>query len=478
MILKRRWKAEITVFLSLLMISLLAFLAALIESSTVAVSKSYARGEADRAIESVFAEYQQELLEEFDIFAIDATYETGMYSIENITERLNYYGNDDMEWEVTQLQLLSDQNCAAFEEQIVTYMSQKYGATQLENWGVDLDIFEVQREDGEDNTSEFAKSTESIVDDIQEDESTFTIENTVLEGILNLQNNSVLSLVMVDISDISDGEVEASELSSNRNLEDGIDSYSLDDTSDSTSKLLVNEYVLEHYYCATDYLVSNSVLEQLDEGDSSVISSEESGGLQYELEYILEGKDSDQENLASIANQLIVMRMATNYACLLQSPSKQAEVNTMALSLATLVLMPELEPAIAEALLLGWAYGESVVDVRSLLSGNHLELVKSESDWQLGLSGLMTIGSDEDTLVGNDVDGGLDYEDFLHILIYLEDKDTVVIRALDMLEQRLQLTCGLEYFQVDTCVTQLEFINTSSVTGGFTYEFPVTFTYR
>ena len=51
----------------------------------------------NRAIESVFAEYQKELLEEYEIFALDAGYETGRYSEQNLIDRLEYYGAGSME---------------------------------------------------------------------------------------------------------------------------------------------------------------------------------------------------------------------------------------------------------------------------------------------------------------------------------------------------------------------------------------------
>lgn len=50
-------KGEITAFLSLIFVLLLSFIGAIIESASIQISKSYARGNVDQAIHSVFAEY-------------------------------------------------------------------------------------------------------------------------------------------------------------------------------------------------------------------------------------------------------------------------------------------------------------------------------------------------------------------------------------------------------------------------------------
>lgn len=464
----RRYKAEVTVFLSLLMGVMLIFIAALVESATVQIAKSYARGEADRAMESIFAEYHQELLEEFGIFAIESTYETGNNDVENVIDRLALYGSDSMEWDVVQMQLLSDDNGAAFEAQIVTYMQQKYGLDKLEGLVDDSGTWTTQQTEGEETTDEMEDSSASLLEQVELEDGTLEMDGTALEGMFAIQGSSALDLVVGDSIALSTQSVEINDLPSHRTLENGVGNYQVEDTSEGMAKIMVCEYALEFYESAVS---SGTSLEQGDV-DSTIT------GLQYELEYILEGKDSDQENLSGVVNQLLAMRMAPNYVCLLQSVTMRAEVSTLALSIATASGLPELEPIIEQALLLGWAYGESIMDIRSLLKGNKVTLLKSELDWQLDLDSLMTMGTEQDNLIGKDMESGLDYEEYLRILIYLEDKDTVLMRALDMLELRLNATYGLTYFKVDQCITQLEFINTSTVIGGYTYEFPVFFSYR
>lgn len=445
---------------------LIAFIGVLIDSSAVNVSKSYARGESDRAMESVFAEYHQELMNEFGIFGVEATYETGNYQTENLVERLQFYGNESATWEITQLQLLTDQDGAAFEEQILAYMNQKYGVTYLESLGINISSLESQRTEGETVTENLTESTESIFEQVDEEGNTLEVEDETITNITNLQEMDILELVLEDTSVLSNAEINSSTLVSNRTRQQGINSYSLTNSSTTTSNILVSEYVLDKYDSYVDLLV-------LGESDTSA------SNLQYEVEYILEGESSDRDNLEGVVNKILLMRMGINYTCLIQSPTMRAEVSAMAWTIATASGAVVLQPVIEQALILGWSYGESVMDMRSLLSGKSISLIKSELDWQLGLSGLMTLGTQEDQYqVGNDVSGGVNYEGYLKILLYLESKENLLWRGLDMIEQRLQVENGLAYFQVDYCVTQLECITTSNIMSNYTYEYPTVFGYQ
>lgn len=502
----KRLKGSVTIFLALFLGVILVFLSAIRESAMIGIDKSYERGVAQLAVESVFAEYHTRLLEEFHIFAIDATYESGIYSMDNLKERLEVYGMEDVEWEVTQLQLLTDENGAAFEEQIICYMEQLYGGDYLDVIFGSWEMVEVQRVEGEAMEEEQTQLEEELVSQVEaikgEEEALVeageevsmevesVLENEYIEQLSFLANASILTLVVPTSWEVSQANVEEGVLASTRELETGIASYELDSGSQVLRQMMISEYVLDHFYCATQVELED--LEEEDMADSEV--DVEASQLQYEVEYILAGKDSDEENLAEVVNQLLLMRTGVNYTCISQSATKKAEVSTLALAIATAAGYPLLADVLEQVLLVGWAYGESILDVRNLLSGGQLTLLKQEEDWQLSLSGLLNLAnvsgdssqnlSLESTANSSDSTGqeeseeGYTYREYLRLLLYLEEKDDQLVRALDVIEQRLQYTWGLEYFQVDACVTQLEYQNISTVTGGFTYEFPVAFTYR
>ncbi|MFI3208206.1 MAG: DUF5702 domain-containing protein [Eubacteriales bacterium] len=446
---KKTLKGEVTVFLSLLLGVILVFIYALVDSETWGAWKSYERGKAELAVSSVFAEYNTTLFDEYHIFALDATYESGTYYIDNVRDRLEFYGMENMEWEVDQLQLLSDGNGAAYKEQILAYMKAKYGVTDLENlWG-DTSLWETQRIEGEDIYEEMDASEDSL--------SGYT------DSLSSLWSLDVLNLVISDSSLLSTNSVSADSLSSNRTLEKGIACYEISSENTMVNKVLISEYILEHFSHVTDTI------------DEDELASE---GLLYEVEYILEGEYTDEDNLRGVVNQILLLRIPVNYTCLLQSGTKMAEIKALALTMSTALGMPLLEEAVEQALLLSWAYAESILDLRVLLSGKKVPLIKTAEDWQLDLSGLFTLGTSQDSEVGQEDDGGLGYEDYLRILLYLTEEDALIEGAMDMMEMDMQLHLGCSYFQVDTCITQIEYLNRSEASSGYTYEFPVTFTYR
>ena len=107
-------KGEVTAYLSLIFILFISFVGGIMESASVQMAKNYRRADMNRAMESVFAEYQKELLDEYEIFALEATYETGTYGERNIKKRLEFYGAEGMEQSVKRLSLLTDHGWTAF----------------------------------------------------------------------------------------------------------------------------------------------------------------------------------------------------------------------------------------------------------------------------------------------------------------------------------------------------------------------------
>ena len=89
-----------------------------------------------------------------------------------------------------------------------------------------------------------------------------------------------------------------------------------------------------------------------------------------------------------MCNQLMLIRMLANYSYLLTDTAKQKEVELAVGVLCTLISVPEITETVKQAVLFAWAYGESVVDVRGLLEGKKVPLVKSSGTWKLQLNQL------------------------------------------------------------------------------------------
>ena len=128
-------KGEITAFLSLIFVLMISFVTAILESASVQAEKNQARLDMDRAVYSVFGEYQKELLEEYGIFAVEGSYETGNFSEKQLIDRMHYYGASGIWPEVEGIQFLTDQNGQAFREELSNIWKICMGFRLFKDWG-------------------------------------------------------------------------------------------------------------------------------------------------------------------------------------------------------------------------------------------------------------------------------------------------------------------------------------------------------
>ena len=197
----------------------------------------------------------------------------------------------------------------------------------------------------------------------------------------------------------------------------------------------------------------------------------------YEIEYMIQGKNSDAKNLEGVVLKIFVGRFAANVTHVYGDQEKKTQARNMAVAIATLVMQPKLITILQHAILLAWAFGESIVDIRALLSGKKVPLIKAKNDWQLSLGNLLTIGTDDDKEKGKDSDKGLDYEGYLRILLYATNNNSLTMRTLDRVEQNMVFEKEKSFFRVDNCIVKLKLHNQALIRNDITYDFPLYFSY-
>lgn len=450
-------KAEITAFLSMVFILLVSFTGSMIESASIQNVKNFRRADGERAMECLFAEYQKELLEEYEIFSLDAGYETGTYQKELLERRLEFYGLENFNTSIERIQFLSDKKSMVFYEQAVQFMKHRYGLDFVEKELGMTDSWVQNEKIMEDYQKEEAQNKNSLDSLLQENEMELPVENNPIEQVDVMKKSPILSLVISEEKTVSEKKISLEELPSHRNINKGYGDFSEEVGENKTlEKLLFGKYLTEHFNSAS-------------EDDGKV--------LDYELEYLLAGKSNDRENLQFVVNRLLIFRFASNYTYLQASSSKKAEVRAMALTLSSVLAVPAITEAAAQGILLSWAFGESVVDIRALLNGSKVPFIKDDESWQLSLSGLLKLGETGDIGAGSDCKDGCNYEDYLRILLFLEKQEVIAMRALDLIEQNLQKIHGLDFFRADCCITKLDLKVRCKLRRGISYTFPLYFGY-
>ena len=453
-------RGEITAFLSLVFVLLISFIATMLESTVVQVSKNQKRLIADNAIFSIFGEYQNQLLKNYEILAIDCSYGTCSSNEQNLLDHMYYYGTAGMEHNIQGIQYLSDQKGHAFKEQALQYMEQAYGISAVRELVGKTDIWEEQELQGEEASQRDQTVNRELDDFVKENQIILPEEDNPLPLVEELKQSSILELVLPEEFHLSAREIIPEEQASGRNLRRGRGSfYVRQGMNGIEERLLFQEYLLKKFSNATDIKGENR-------------------SLSYELEYMIGRKASDAENLEMVIKKLLAIRFGINYLYLQSDTKKQAEAEALALTLSTLAGLPAVSAVVKQALLAAWAFGESVVDLRSLLSGKKAALMKSNENWQLSLSSLTTLGTEEDMQDGMNAEEGITYEDYLRALLFLENDDELTVKALDRVEQNMRTEEKKDTFCVDSCVVKLRLQNTAEIRRGLTYQFPVYFGYE
>ena len=174
--------------------------------------------------------------------------------------------------------------------------------------------------------------------------------------------------------------------------------------------------------------------------------------LDYELEYCIGGKATDRENLEQTVKELLLIREAGNFMAIMKDGKKKALALEMAAAAAGFTGIAPLVQAVQIGILLAWSYMESVLDVRCLLAGGKIPLVKEPSEWKSDVfSGEKVLGQKTEK-----EEKGLSYREYLQILLLTIQEETLAYRAMDMIEQNIRMEPGEGQFRMDYAIHGVE----------------------
>lgn len=460
-------KGSVTVFFSLFMAVLLILIQVIFHSVQIAGGRVQAEAGVEEGLYSIFAGYHRELLKKYHVFLLDGGYGTGklqpgyMYRIleESLTKSCfpgkllaDVYGENlwkiySKSGAIQGYTLATDQNGQAFKMQAVDYMKETVGIQGIqllaEKMQMEHMVIKEQQEKGESMQAEQALETyEKEKEKVQQEENTEEIypkEDFVnpLEVIGQLRKRGILAMVLPEEVFISQGQMENAV--SKRKCEQGMGTIYCGENPDTLwNNLAFQEYMMRHLVSYTD---------RAEEG-------KEAKEISYQLEYAAVGKATDMENLKAVVTRLLAIREMSNMVFLLQNPSRQAQIHEMALLICSYLGVPFLEGVVSLALQAAWAFGESVLDVRQLLQGKKVPLIKTERSWNLSLQSL---GNLPQVLqeTGEEQEG-MNYEEYLRILLFTGNIQEQVMRTMDIVEQEIKNTEGNRNFRMDLCLSYLK----------------------
>ena len=420
---------------------------------------SMAQEYTDMAVESAFSEYNPYLWTNYKILAIDLGYGTdnlgpGILETKtadycqvnsNIDQGNNYARLMVNGCEASSYGLLTDGN-----GQVVVALGAKaagYGIPSqlIEAYQANVDeINGIEKVPVEDN----AKSSKNQLDGARaanaeakrraaEDDDPDTdpddipspgsVEDDPFDAFNTIREAFSKGILVTVISEdsMSDYEINTDQLPSHRSLNTG--SMEITESNGLVDKALFIDYLLTNYSCYTNNLKHD--------------------GMQYELEYLIAGNKSDVQNLASVVEQILLIREAANYMTILRTPSLENQADAIAHILAGFTLNEGIIQAVKYGIIAAWAYAESTMDVRTLLSGGKIPIMKNLDQWSSDVYHLSTI-ADVNTKA-KESDTGIGYKEYLMALLAIRSESTLGMRALDVMENALGHTEDYKSVKMD-----------------------------
>lgn len=257
-------------------------------------------------------------------------------------------------------------------------------------------------------------------------------KRNLLEQVQRMVEGGLLRLVLPEDMDISQEVIYTGQLPSII-LEKSQD---LSQKSDRPGRTFM-ERVLIDEYCG--YFFPNAL-------------SQKKHQLNYELEYLLQGQATDRENLEKTINELFAVRQGLNLIHILSDSQKREEAKALALIIVGGIGIGPLVDIMACLVMSIWAMGESIQDLRILMSGGKIPLWKQNKDWNVSLEGLLEIGQNQlaDIDITKEDEKGFSYEGYLKLLLLKEKPETKHMRMLDLMQ--LNIEQHQPGFRIQNCV--------------------------
>lgn len=467
-------KGSITPFCALSLMLVASLLFALLESARFYGLERYAVMKADAAMDSVCAEYQPYLWQQYGLLFLDGAYGAEQFSMGYVMEQLGRYMEANCEvtdglenWMGVDLfrmkkgeillegyALATDDNGNLFlnyvarrekenlplgvaEDLLAQY--QRASALEEEYGGVEASVAKAKDAVAEAKSEWIACQEEELAkrDNEKEPDAAMQAPDTsevdnLLDFVQQLRNSDTLNMIFGEKSDISMNVCRPIEDMHIREKEEG--TMYLKTDKDWYQKLLVLTY-LEEYF-------------------SNYVNPKEKHLLCYEMEYVLCGKDTEWENLNGALDRLLLMREAANVACLLADKEKMAQAEEVA---GLIGLLAGGNYGIVKAVQIGivgaWAYAESVLDVRALVQGGVIPLLKQNVEWTTNMDDIFSVF--DKNVKAKVCANGLSYTDYLKQLLFLMDNQDLAYRMMEVMELGMQNYEEYENCRMDHMIIML-----------------------
>lgn len=433
-------RGSMTAFLAMLFLVFLLLVSVCVEGIYLYIGRGKAMGACMAGLSHTRGNYQKELEEMYHIYALDPRYQKKMArDFQSKLEESLEESKDSFQFSVGEVNTsdyinLTDQQGEALKYQIRQFMKYKVGKDMLTAWkskisdtkkmGETVSDLQEQMRDSEEKATRREEGNERKSNEKKDGEQ--PRKKDPRKGFMSLLREGSVSLIMGKQKVFSQkiqivyGQEDTSKIKQWNFMSRKEMDLRMDEVRDVTSGTsLATEfpsilYSLEYFHHLTD--------------------KKKKKGIQYEIEYLIAGKQSEKECLGAVLWKMIGLRFLTNVSYVYRDPARQKEAALLAASILGVTGIAPLVSLVKNLLLAALAYGESVIDVRNLAEGKKVPFLKNSGTWQLPFSGLATL-----TCKRKPADQGMSYEDYLMLLLIMQrDKTERYFRMMNIMEQNIQ----------------------------------------
>ncbi len=455
-------KGSLSVFMALIMTGVMTLIFTMSECIRLYELHDFGQEYTDMAVESAFSEYNPYLWTNYRILALDLGYgteNTGPEILENKAMAYSLY-NANIEYgsnfarltpnscDVNKYSLLTDGNGQGVV--MLGVKAAKDGLTEqiIEGFqnntesidGVEIVSVEEKADSGRDALTNAKQALEEAKRNAAEDGNPETspedypdpgsVEDDPLDAFKVMRealSSGVLSMV-TSTDTLSEESMNLETVPSHRDLNKG----NMETASGNavTDKALFIDYLLTNYsYYGRDL---------------------KHDGMKYEIEHLISGKESDVQSLATVVEELMLIRESANYLTIIKNPTMVAQAGAIADILAGFTLNPAIIEVVKYAIIGAWAYIETILDIRLLLSGGTVPIIKTIDQWT---SDVWHLSSFFDVnCKAKQCQGGISYKDYLMGLMAVHNNSTLAMRACDIMENALNNTEDYKSVKVDNMI--------------------------
>lgn len=190
------------------------------------------------------------------------------------------------------------------------------------------------------------------------------------------------------------------------------------------------------------------------QSDTQLTSSQKPSILTYELEYLIAGKDSDHENLASVVTNIILLRTILDFVSILGDKAKCEEAKFVATALVGFSGLTILISITQVLILIVWAFAEALLDTSALMSGLKIPLIKKDIIMEFTDIFLISREFLKQKAKGIESTGGiaLSYPEYIRIYLITERQRDLIYRSMDLVQENIKLRYQVEDFQIERCL--------------------------